>query len=93
MAAAKARHWLAENRPVMDAWNEYVEQHGLKLAEFRQFRWSGPMSFRHPDAAGIVSRDRPSRGLRCVTLIGSRALPPRRSGADRRESLVRPGDQ
>ena len=29
--------WLAENRPAMDAWNAYVEAHGVPLAEFRQF--------------------------------------------------------
>ena len=34
---AKAARWLAENRPAMDAWNAYVEQEGLPLAEFRQF--------------------------------------------------------
>ena len=37
VAEAKARQWLAENRPAMDAWNDYVEQHGPPLAEFRQF--------------------------------------------------------
>ncbi len=35
--AAKARQWQAENQAAMDAWNEYVEQNGLPLAEFRQF--------------------------------------------------------
>lgn len=37
VAEAKAQRWLAENRPAIDAWNAYVEQHGLPLAEFRQF--------------------------------------------------------
>ena len=37
VAAAKARQWLAENRPAIEAWNDYVERHGLPLAEFRQF--------------------------------------------------------
>lgn len=37
VAEAKAQQWLAENRPAIAAWNEYVEQHGLPLAEFRQF--------------------------------------------------------
>jgi antitoxin CcdA len=32
-----ARRWLRDNRDALDAWNEYVEQHGLRLAEFRQF--------------------------------------------------------
>jgi post-segregation antitoxin (ccd killing protein) len=35
--AEAARQWLQENRPAMDAWNEYVERQGLPLAEFRQF--------------------------------------------------------
>lgn len=33
---AKAQRWLRENRAAMDAWNNYVEEHGLPLAEFRQ---------------------------------------------------------
>jgi antitoxin CcdA len=37
VAEARAQRWLAENRPAMDAWNDYVERHGLPLAEFRQF--------------------------------------------------------
>lgn len=37
VAEAKAQRWLRENRPAMDAWNQHVEQHGLPLAEFRQF--------------------------------------------------------
>ena len=37
VGAAKAQRWLGENRAAMEAWNEYVEQHGLPLAEFRQF--------------------------------------------------------
>ena len=37
VASAKAKQWQAENRAAMDAWNEYVEQNGLPLAEFRQF--------------------------------------------------------
>jgi antitoxin CcdA len=38
-AVAKARSaaWLEENRPALEAWNEYVEEHGIPLAEFRQF--------------------------------------------------------
>jgi antitoxin CcdA len=34
---ARARQWLRDNRDALDAWNEYLEQHGLPLAEFRQF--------------------------------------------------------
>ena len=34
---AKRLHWLAENRAAMDAWNVYVEELGLPLAEYRQF--------------------------------------------------------
>jgi len=37
VAAAKARQWQAENKPAMDAWNDYVEQNGLPLAQYRQF--------------------------------------------------------
>jgi antitoxin CcdA len=37
VAATKTQRWLAENRAAMDSWNEYVEQHGLPLAAFRQF--------------------------------------------------------
>lgn len=33
----KAQRWLEENRAAMDAWNDYVEQHGVPLAGFRQF--------------------------------------------------------
>jgi antitoxin CcdA len=37
VAESKAQRWLQENRAAMDAWNEYIEEHGLPLAEFRQF--------------------------------------------------------
>ncbi len=37
VARARQAAWLAENRAAMDAWNDYVEQNGLPLAEFRQF--------------------------------------------------------
>ena len=33
----EAESWLAENRAAIEAWNEYVERHGLQLAEFRPF--------------------------------------------------------
>ena len=37
VSETRARHWLADNRAAMDAWNEHVERHGLPLADFRQF--------------------------------------------------------
>jgi antitoxin CcdA len=29
--------WVEENRPAMEAWNAWVEEHGLPLARYRQF--------------------------------------------------------
>lgn len=37
VAEARAQRWLRDNRDALAAWNEYVEKHGLPLAEFRQF--------------------------------------------------------
>jgi antitoxin CcdA len=37
VAKTKLRVWLKENRPAMDAWNDYVEKNGLPLDAFRQF--------------------------------------------------------
>lgn len=37
LAAARREAWRAENREAMVCWNEYVEQHGLPLAAYRQF--------------------------------------------------------
>jgi antitoxin CcdA len=37
VAATKLRVWLKENRPAMDAWNDYFEKNGLPLDAFRQF--------------------------------------------------------
>ena len=37
VAVAKTAAWLAENGPALQAWNDYVEEHGLPLAQFRQF--------------------------------------------------------
>jgi antitoxin CcdA len=37
VAEARAAVWLKENRPAIEAWNQYVEEHGIPLAEFRQF--------------------------------------------------------
>jgi antitoxin CcdA len=38
-AVSEARRvvWLKENRSAIDAWNEYIEEHGIPLSEFRQF--------------------------------------------------------
>ena len=37
VAEARAAAWLRENRPALETWNDYVEEHGIPLAEFRQF--------------------------------------------------------
>lgn len=37
VAAEKTRLWKLENRATMDAWNGYVEAHGVPLKEHRQF--------------------------------------------------------
>ena len=34
---ARAAAWLEANRPALEAWNRYVEEHGLPLARYRQF--------------------------------------------------------
>lgn len=33
----KVRRWKEENREAIEATNRYVEEHGLPLAEYRQF--------------------------------------------------------
>ncbi len=33
----KERRWKIENRDAIESWNEYVEEHGLPLAKYRQF--------------------------------------------------------
>lgn len=35
--AEKERRWLEQNRAAMDSYNEYIEKHGLLLAEYRLF--------------------------------------------------------
>lgn len=35
--SARERKWRDENRAAIEAWNTYVEQHGVPLAEYRQF--------------------------------------------------------
>lgn len=37
LAKVRTERWLAENKAAIDAANDYVEQHGLPLARFRQF--------------------------------------------------------
>lgn len=37
IADTRRRRWVEENREAVDAWNEYVAEHGLPLAAFRQF--------------------------------------------------------
>ncbi len=34
---AHRQRWLEENREAMDAWNDHVAEHGLPLADYRQF--------------------------------------------------------
>jgi len=35
--STEGRQWLEENADAIKAWNDYVEQHGLPLAKYRQF--------------------------------------------------------
>lgn len=37
VSQAKAARWLSENQEAIQAWNDYVEQHGLPLEQFRRF--------------------------------------------------------
>ncbi len=37
VAKMRTAQWLRDNRAAMDAWNAHVEEHGLPLAQFRQF--------------------------------------------------------
>ena len=37
VAKVKTEQWLRDNRAAMDAWNAHVEEHGLPLAQYRQF--------------------------------------------------------
>ena len=34
---AHGRRWVEENSDGFEAWNRYVERHGIPLAEFRKF--------------------------------------------------------
>ena len=37
IARERARRWREENKAAIEAWNAYVEEHGVPLGEFRQF--------------------------------------------------------
>ena len=37
ISAARRSRWLEENREAIEAWNEYVAEHGLPLAAYQQF--------------------------------------------------------
>jgi antitoxin CcdA len=37
VAEARTAKWLRDNQDAIEAWNEYVENNGLPLAEYRQF--------------------------------------------------------
>ena len=37
VSETKAQRWLQENQAAIDAWNAYVEEHDVPLAEYRQF--------------------------------------------------------
>ena len=37
VARTRAERWLEENKPALDAYNEYVAEHGLPLAKYRSF--------------------------------------------------------
>lgn len=37
IAEARAKTWREENKKNIEAWNVYVDRHGLPLARYRQF--------------------------------------------------------
>lgn len=37
VSETKRRKWLQENEAAINAWNAYVEEHDVPLAEYRQF--------------------------------------------------------
>lgn len=37
ISAKRKEKWLAENRSKIEAWNDWVDQNGMPLAEYRQF--------------------------------------------------------
>ena len=44
VAKIKAQLWLEENSSAIDAWNSHFEEHGLPLAQYRQYGWRVWMS-------------------------------------------------
>ncbi|HTP83026.1 MAG TPA: type II toxin-antitoxin system CcdA family antitoxin [Alphaproteobacteria bacterium] len=37
ISEARAKTWRSENKKSTDAWNAYVDRHGLPLSRYRQF--------------------------------------------------------
>jgi antitoxin CcdA len=37
VAKARREAWLEENLPALEAWNQWVREHGIPYAEYRQF--------------------------------------------------------
>ena len=37
VAKTRRQRWLEENHEALDSWNQYVAEHGLPLAAYRQF--------------------------------------------------------
>jgi antitoxin CcdA len=37
VAGARRQRWLEENKPALDAYNGYLDEHGLPLAKYRTF--------------------------------------------------------
>jgi antitoxin CcdA len=37
LKAERERRWRIENKPAADAYNRWIEEHGLPFVEFRQF--------------------------------------------------------
>ncbi len=37
VAKSRAERWIEENREAIEYWNRYVDEHGLPLAQYRQF--------------------------------------------------------
>lgn len=37
VSKVKAQRWLQENQAAISAWNSYVDEHDVPLAEYRQF--------------------------------------------------------
>jgi antitoxin CcdA len=37
LKAVRAERWKAENRAAIESWNDWIEENGIPLAEYRQF--------------------------------------------------------